>query len=311
MPAEAHLDHLPPTELRNGASMGLDRLNTMEILTLINEADATVPAAVAAALPGLGDLVEAGLAALERGGRIHYFGAGAGGRIALGDALELEPTYGVGPETLCPHLAGGPDAAYRAREDAEDHGADTDLAASHLASADLVIGVTASGRTPYVAGALTAARTVGTSTALISCDPSAPLAGLADLHVVLATGPEVVTGSTRMKAGTAQKLALNAFSTTLMVRSGHTWSNLMVSASAGNAKLRERAARTLATACQATPAEALAALDSCDGETPTALVVLAAGATPMTARQALATCGGRPWAAVRALAGPGPAAEYR
>ncbi|WP_327251037.1 N-acetylmuramic acid 6-phosphate etherase [Streptomyces sp. NBC_01244] len=305
MPAEVPPDRLPSTELRNRASTDLDHLSTPQILALINEADATVPAAVAAALPGLGDLVEAGLAALREGGRVHYFGAGAGGRIALGDALELEPTYGVGPETLCPHLAGGPNAAYRADESAEDSGPDAALADSHLAPADLVIGITASGRTPYVAGALTAARAAGARTALISSDHTAPLARLADLHIVLATGPEVVTGSTRMKAGTAQKLALNAFSTALMVRSGHTWSNLMVSASAGNAKLRERAVRTLVAACRVAPAEALAALDSCDGETATALVVLAGGASPLTARQALAACGGRPRAAVWALAGPG------
>lgn len=293
---------LPPTEARHPLSAELDTLDTPALLRLINDQDATVAGAVRAALPQLAQLVEAGVEALAHGRRVHYYGAGAGGRIALGDALELGPTYGIGPETVVAHLAGGPQAAGRAAEHAEDTTPDATEDDPPVAG-DLVIGVTASGRTPYVLGALARARAAGAATALLSADQAAPAAVHADLHVVLATGPEVVTGSTRMKAGTAQKLALNAFSTALMVRTGRTWSNLMVTASARNGKLRARAVRTLVTACQVTPERAADSLDRCSGETATALVALSTGATPERARAALADHGGRPFAAVRALAG--------
>ncbi|GAA1256360.1 N-acetylmuramic acid 6-phosphate etherase [Kitasatospora nipponensis] len=299
-PETLRADGLPPTERRNPASTRLDELTTTELLELINDQDATVPGAVRAVLPRLAELVDTALGVLRAGGRVHYYGAGTSGRIALGDAVELGPTYGVGPDRVLAHLAGGPGARGRAREDAEDHAPDED-AADTPGTGDLVIGVTASGRTPYVASALRAARAVGAHTALLSGDPAAPLAPLADLHLALDTGPEVVTGSTRMKAGTAQKLALNAFSTALMVRSGRTWSNLMIAASANNAKLRERAVRTLVTACQVPEETAARALAQCAGEIPTALVCLVAGASPLAAREALAAHHGHAWAAVRAL----------
>ncbi|MER5864821.1 N-acetylmuramic acid 6-phosphate etherase [Kitasatospora sp. NPDC002040] len=300
---------LPPSERRNPASTGIDRLGTAELLALINREDATVAPAVAAALPELTALVETALTVLAAGGRVHYFGAGASGRAALADAVELSPTYGVGPETVCPHLAGGPAAQRSADEAAEDR---TDAGAdAHLRPGDLVVGVSASGRTPYVGAALAGAREAGAATALLSTDPDAPLARFADLHVVLATGPEVVTGSTRMKAATAQKLALNMFSTALMVRTGRTWSNLMVAASAGNAKLHRRAVRTLVEAAGVPAAEAERALLESAGETATALVALVTGAGTPAARAALHTTGGRPWAAVRRLTGPDPTAPDR
>ncbi|MFD7134779.1 N-acetylmuramic acid 6-phosphate etherase [Streptomyces sp. NPDC059894] len=291
-----HTSALPPTERRNPASLGLDQLCTSELLELINREDATAPAAVRAALPQLTRLVDLAERTLAGGGRIHYYGAGAGGRIALNDALELGPTYGVGPETVVAHLAGGVAAGSAAIENAEDTGPVE--APNAPVAEDLVIGVTAGGRTPYVIEALRAARAEGAATALLSGDPQAPAAAHADLHIVLATGPEVVTGSTRMKAGTAQKLALNAFSTALMVRTGRTWSNLMVTASAANAKLRDRAVRTLVTACQVTPQRAESCLDACGGETATALVTLMADTTPERARIALARGGGRPFVAL-------------
>ncbi|MFJ4620670.1 N-acetylmuramic acid 6-phosphate etherase [Streptomyces sp. NPDC088812] len=294
-----HPSTLPPTERRNPASLGLDQLCTSELLELINREDATAPAAVRAALPQLTRLVDLAERTLADGGRIHYYGAGAGGRIALNDALELGPTYGVGPETVVPHLAGGVAAHSTAIENAEDTGpVEAPDAPDAPVADDLAIGVTAGGRTPYVIEALRTARAEGAATALLSGDPQAPAAAHADLHIVLDTGPEVVTGSTRMKAGTAQKLALNAFSTALMVRTGRTWSNLMVAASARNAKLRARAVRTLVTACQVTPERAESCLDACGGETATALVTLLAGTTPERARVALAHGGGRPFAAL-------------
>ncbi|MFC9329753.1 N-acetylmuramic acid 6-phosphate etherase [Kitasatospora sp. NPDC057015] len=295
-------DSLPPSERRNPASIGLDRLGTAELLALINREDATVPGAVAVALPSIEALVGAGLATLARGGRVHYFGAGASGRAALADAVELLPTYGVGPETVCPHLAGGPPAGGTADEAAEDRADGVD--ADHVRAGDLAIGISASGRTPYVGAALARSRAAGAVTALISGDPAAPLAADADLHIVLDTGPEVVTGSTRMKAGTAQKLTLNMFSTALMVRTGHTWSNLMVTASASNAKLRRRAVRTLTRASGAAVDEAEQALHDCADETATALVSLTTGAGPAAARAALREAGGLPWAAVRTLTRP-------
>ncbi|MFF7635592.1 N-acetylmuramic acid 6-phosphate etherase [Kitasatospora sp. NPDC008050] len=293
---------LPPTERRNPASLELDRLDTRAILELINDQDATVPGVVRGALPELTELTELALRTLRAGGRVHYYGAGTGGRLALGDAVELGPTYGVGTEQVVGHLAGGARAGAVAREDAEDHAPDPDEPHPPVRG-DLVIGVTASGRTPYVVGALRAARAVGAATALLSSDPHAVAADFADLHVLLDTGPEVVTGSTRMKAGTAQKLALNAFSTALMVRSGRTWSNLMVAASARNAKLHARAVRTLVTACQVTEQEARDCLQRCAAETATALVVLSCGCTVEQARAALTRSHGHPWAAVRELTG--------
>ncbi|MFB7513499.1 N-acetylmuramic acid 6-phosphate etherase [Streptomyces sp. NPDC056144] len=298
---DATTPSLPPTEHRNPGTLGLDRLATGEILELINREDATAPAAVRAALPELTRLVDLAERTLAHSGRVHYYGAGAAGRIALNDALELGPTYGVGAETVVAHLAGGPAAGSTAIEDAEDTGP-ADATDAPVAR-DLVIGVTASGRTPYVVEALRAARAVGAATALLSGDPQAPAAAHADLHVVLDTGPEVVTGSTRMKAGTAQKLALNAFSTALMVRTGRTWSNLMIAASARNEKLRERAVRTLATACQVSREDAAASLEACDGETATALVSLSTDTDPEGSRAALARHGGLPWAAMRELTG--------
>ncbi|MDH6119339.1 N-acetylmuramic acid 6-phosphate etherase [Kitasatospora sp. GAS204B] len=291
---------LPPTEHRNPASLELDRMDTTAILELINDQDATVPGAVRAALPQLAELVEAGLRTLRAGGRVHYFGAGTGGRLALGDAVELGPTYGVGEEHFVAHLAGGHRTAAVAREGAEDEPPDP-AERQPADERDLAIGITAGGGTPYVTAALRAARAVGATTALLSGNPHAPAAAFADLHVLLDTGPEVVTGSTRMKAGTAQKLALNAFSTALMVRSGRTWSNLMITASAANTKLRERAVRNLMTACQVSRHQAEEALDACGGQTPTALVALVGGSTPERARAALERNHGRPWAAVREL----------
>ncbi|MFE9425122.1 N-acetylmuramic acid 6-phosphate etherase [Kitasatospora sp. NPDC006697] len=290
----------PPTETRNPLSADIDRLATLPLLELINDQDATVAGAVRTALPLLADLVDTALGVLAAGGRIHYYGAGTSGRLALGDAVELGPTYGVGPESVVAHLAGGPGAGGRAREDAEDH-APEEPAGTAPTAGDLVIGITASGRTPYVGAALRAARSAGAATALLSNDPAAPLAELADLHVPLDTGPEVVTGSTRMKAGTAQKLALNAFSTALMVRGGRTWSNLMITASTHNAKLRDRAVRTLATACEVPEPVAAEALAAAGYETPTALVALVADVPPETARAALAAHHGHPWSAVRSL----------
>lgn len=250
------------TEQRNPRTMLIDRLDSPELVNLIVSEDAAVHPAVQRVSVQLAELVELAVAAIEDGGCVHVLGAGTSGRLAVLDAAELYPTYGVGPTSWAGHLAGGEQAMFHAVEGAED---DVQAGAELVAGfgpADLVIGVAASGRTPFVGGALAAARDRARPTGLISSNPNAPLAGLADVSVLPDTGPEVVTGSTRMKAGTAQKIILNTLSTATMVRLGHTYSNLMVDVVASNEKLAQRKVQILqeatgrpVEACQAALAD--------------------------------------------------------
>nr|WP_312862712.1 N-acetylmuramic acid 6-phosphate etherase [Streptomonospora salina] len=282
-----------PTERRNGATYDIDRLPTLEILREINAEDATVPSAVSAALPRLAQAVDLGVEALRSGGRIHYFGAGTPGRIATMDAAELPPTFDADPATVLAHHAGGAATLGQAAEGVED---DEELGrsdATGVGAGELAVGITASGRTPYVAGALRAARRAGAAAVLVSADPDAPLARDVDVHVCVDTGAEVIAGSTRMKAGTAQKLVLNAFSTAVMVRLGRTYSNLMVGVDATNAKLRGRAVTVLAEASGTDEDACAAALDSAGGDTRTALVALLSGVSTPRAAAELAACEGR------------------
>jgi N-acetylmuramic acid 6-phosphate etherase len=265
---------LPPTERRNPASTGLSDLPALRILELMNDEDARAIAAVRPALPALAALAEDAAERIGRGGAVHYFGAGTSGRLGVLDAAELRPTFSLDPGIVTGHLAGGPGAMTEAVEGGEDSDADGEREASALGRDDLAIGIAASGTTPYVAGALRGARAAGAATALICNNPGTPLADLADHLVVLDTGPEVLTGSTRLKAGTAQKVALNGFSTTLMVLLGRTWSNLMVTMSATNAKLRLRAVRILVEASECTDDAARAALEQTGGDLRAALDLL-------------------------------------
>lgn len=276
-----------PTEERNPRTTDLDTLDSAGLVEAVLAEDATVAAAVAAAAPQLAELVDAGVAALAAGGRVHYVGAGTSGRLGAIDAAELLPTYGVGSEGFVAHLAGGDAAMLRAVEGAEDDEAAGAEAVAGVGERDLVIGIAASGRTPYVGGALAAARAAGAATGLISTNPHATLAGAVDVAVLIDSGPEVVTGSTRMKAGTATKLALNAFSTAVMVRLGKTYGNLMIDVAPTNDKLRARCVRMLVQATGATPDDAAAALAEA-GDVRTALVMLAAGVSAAVARDALA-----------------------
>jgi len=237
-----------PTERRHPHSFELDLLPTGDLLRLINDQDALVAPAVAAALPAIEAAVNLATAALRAGGSVHYFGAGTSGRIAAMDAAELPPTFGVAPEQVVAHHAGGAAALDTALENVEDDQASGAGDAHLLTAGDVAIGLTASGRTPYVAGALGQARLVGAHTVLVSSHPAAEAAALADVHICVETGPEVLSGSTRMKAGTAQKLVLNAFSTAVMVHMGHTYSNLMTGVVAKNAKLHGRMVGILAQA---------------------------------------------------------------
>ncbi|MEU6778806.1 N-acetylmuramic acid 6-phosphate etherase [Nonomuraea angiospora] len=292
----------PPTESRNPRTADIDTLESPDVLRLLLDEDATAVAAARAAAPALSRAVDEAHLRLGRGGSVHYFGAGASGRLAVLDATEITPTFGVARGLFTAHFAGGPGALTDSsvdREDAEELGA---ADAGALGENDLAIGITASGATPYVAGALRAARAAGALTVLITCNPAAPLRDLAKILVVADTGPEALTGSTRLKAGTATKVLLNAFSTALMIKSGRTYSNLMVGLVATNAKLEQRAVNLLVEATGEDAAACGAALAEADGRIPEALVRLLTGCTPGQARAALAAHPGVR-AAVAALGG--------
>jgi N-acetylmuramic acid 6-phosphate etherase len=275
----------------------------MDVLRLVSAEDAAVAPAVAVALPELARAVDLVVAALRGGGRVHYVGAGTSGRIAAMDAEELGPTYGLEPGRVVAHVApyepaGG---ASGRPEDGEDDGSRGAAVGAQIAAGDVAVGIAASGRTPYVVAALAGAAAAGARTVLVSSNPRAPLGRSVDVHVCVDTGPEVVTGSTRLKAGTAQKLVLNALSTTSMVQLGRTWSNLMIGAVVSNEKLRGRLVNALAGATGEDVETCAQALSAADGEGRTALLCLLAGAAPEPARAALAASGGAVRPALAAL----------
>ncbi len=276
-----------PTEERNPRSSDIDTLDAAGIVATVLAEDAGVAAAVAAQSAAITALVERGVAALHADGRVLYVGAGTSGRLAVLDAAELLPTYRVGEDQVRGHIAGGPRAMLHPVEGAEDDADAGRAAVADVTAADLVVGVAASGRTPYVAGALQHARAVGAGTGLVSCNPAAPLAALADVPVLVDTGPEVITGSTRMKAGTAQKMVLNTFSTAVMVRMGKVYSNLMIDVLPTNEKLRGRVLRMLSQASGADLDRCREALEAAGAPRP-ALVCLLADVDPEVAAAALA-----------------------
>lgn len=266
-----------PTEERNPRSEHLDSLDAPQLVDLILSEDATVAEAVRAVGPRIAQLVEVCVAAIHAGRTVHYVGAGTSGRLGVLDAVELVPTYNASTDMVTAHLAGGDTAMMTAVEGAEDDPeAGAALVAEQCEEGDVVIGLAASGRTPFVGGALRAARERGLPTALIAANPQAQLAGEADTAILLDVGPEVVTGSTRMKAATAQKLTLNALSTATMVRLGTTYSNLMINVRPTNAKLVARTVRMLVQATGAPADHAADVLEEADGELRTALVALLA-----------------------------------
>jgi len=281
-----------PTEQRNPRTVGIDHASTLDTLALLNAEDATVANAVAQVLPALAQVVDLAEERVRSGGRVHYFGAGTSGRLAVLDAAELLPTFNLNTDTVVAHHAGGPAALVGAVENIEDSAQAGHDDAESLTAADLAIGLAASGRTPYVGGALRAARERGAATSLMTSNPNAPLAEWADVVVAPDTGPEAIAGSTRLKAGTAQKFMLNGFSTALMVRLGRTYSNFMVDVVATNEKLRRRTVAILVEASGAPLADAHDALAATEGELKPALVVLLTGTDAASARQALADSGG-------------------
>lgn len=281
-----------PTEERNPRTVDIDLRSTLDVLRMINDEDARVAGAVRAVLPALAEAVDRAVDALRADRRVHYFGAGTSGRIAVLDAAELIPTYDVAPDLVVAHHAGGLAALARSSEGIED---DAELGAgdaSVLQAGDVAIGLTASGRTPYVTGALREAQRRGASTVLISANPDAELGSEVDVHVGVDTGPEAIAGSTRMKAGTAQKLLLNAFSTALMIRLERTYSNLMVAVAATNDKLRGRVVRILVEATGRDPQVCADVLERAGGDAQVALVALLTDVAVGQARQALADAGG-------------------
>lgn len=237
-----------PSEQRNPASERIDAVSTREMLQIINREDAGVAAAVEAEIPRIAEAVDAIAERFAAGGRLFYVGAGTSGRLAVLDAAELPPTYGLEPGRVIALMAGGPEALVRSVEGAEDDeaGALEDLRRYRLSQADCVLGIAASGRTPYVAGALRFARDQGAWTGAVTTNPNAPIGRFADVLIAPAVGPEVITGSTRMKSGTAQKLVLNMISTALMVRMGCVLGNRMVNVQLTNEKLWDRAERIVA-----------------------------------------------------------------
>lgn len=291
-----------PTEARNPRTVAIDNLPTLGVLELLNAEDARVAGAVREALPALAEAVDAATERFAAGGTIHYFGAGTSGRIASLDAAELPPTFSIDPDRVVAHHAGGQVAMGQAIEGAEDDPQLGREAAADVAAGDIAIGVAASGRTPYVHGALEAARAVGAFTVFLSSAPGGMIAELADIHVFVDTGPEAVAGSTRLKAGSAQKLVLNGFSTALMIRLGKTYSNWMVEVTPKNAKLRGRVLGILEEASGATEQASLEALEAAGGDLKTALVSLLAETDVATAASALERADGRVRVAIELLA---------
>lgn len=285
------LSATPPTEARNAATNGIDLLPTPAILGLLHAEDQSVPDAVRPVLGAVATLVDEAVDRVRRGGRVHYFGAGSSGRIAALDAAELVPTFGLAQGIVVAHLAGGERAMVRAVEGAEDDEPTGAADADGVTADDLVVGLSASGRTPYVAGALAAAASRGAFTAVATCNPGSPLRSLAQVAIIADTGPEALAGSTRLKATSALKLILNGFSTALMIRLGKTYSNLMVEMTATNDKLRTRRLRILREATGEADAVCQAALAEADGDVRVALVALVGGVDATQARAALTATG--------------------
>ena len=283
------------TESRNPDTMNLDEMSPLEIAQVMNREDAHVIEAIHAELPHIAQAIEWATESLRAGGRIVYMGAGTSGRLGVLDAVECPPTFGVSPDTVVGLMAGGTGAFVCAVEGAEDSqalGVD-DLKGIGISARDTVVGIAASGRTPYVAAALDYAREVGCHTVAIACNKGSVIGAHAELAIEPVCGPEVLTGSTRLKAGTAQKLVLNMISTGAMTRSGKVYQNLMVDVKQTNEKLRARALRIVTTACECTEGEAHAALDAADGSVKLAIASILLGVSPAEAKDALKAAGGK------------------
>ncbi|ENM5757169.1 N-acetylmuramic acid 6-phosphate etherase [Vibrio mimicus] len=256
----AALSHLV-SEGRNPDTMDIDLLSSQEIVERLNQQDKQVPLAVEAVLPQIAQAVDKITVAFKQGGRLIYLGAGTSGRLGVLDASECPPTFGVSDQMVIGLIAGGKEAMFTAQEGAEDNATlgTHDLQQIHFSRKDVLVGIAASGRTPYVIGALEYANDLGATTIALSCNPDSPIAEIAQIAISPVVGPEALTGSTRLKSGTAQKLVLNMLTTASMIRLGKSYQNLMVDVRATNRKLIARAVRIVmqATDCQREEAEAL------------------------------------------------------
>ncbi|MGI5376327.1 N-acetylmuramic acid 6-phosphate etherase [Streptomyces sp. CA-251387] len=283
----------------------IDQLPTLDIARLMNGEDASVPAAVASQLPQVAAAIDAIAERMARGGRLIYAGAGTAGRLGVLDASECPPTFNTEPDQVVGLIAGGPEAMVTSIEGAEDSAelARADLDALALTPADTVVGISASGRTPYAIGAVEHARRQGALTIGLSCNPGSALAAAAEHGIEIVVGPELLTGSTRLKAGTAQKLVLNMLSTITMIRLGKTYGNLMVDVRASNDKLRARSRRIVALATGAADAEIERALTEAGGEVKTAILILLADVDVPTAAGLLSRTDGHLRAALKTAGG--------
>ncbi|MDH2429147.1 N-acetylmuramic acid 6-phosphate etherase [Sphaerisporangium sp. TRM90804] len=296
------LTALATTEQSDPRSRQIDRLPTDEIARLMNAADATVPGAVGRAVPEISAAIDAIAARMRDGGRLFYVGAGTSGRLAVLDASECPPTFGTDPDLVRGIIAGGPAALTRSVEGAED---DAEAGAAAIRAAgtrpgDAVVGISASGRAPFVVAAVAEARRLGAVTVGLACNRGMPLSQAADHPIEVVVGPEVLTGSTRLKAGTAQKLVLNMISTISMIRCGRTFGNHMIEVSAGNAKLVDRAARIVADITGSDTGVARRTLEAAGNEVKTAVVMIERELDARAARILLAACGDRLDAALAA-----------
>lgn len=267
------------TEARNQDSLALDQMNSLQLAEVINQADHQVAPSIKAALPAIAQAIDLIAAAFSQGGRLIYLGAGTSGRLGILDAVECPPTYSVADTQVMGLIAGGASAMYKAVEGAEDNLqlAQQDLEAIHLNTQDVLVGIAASGRTPYVLGGLHYARSKSIATVAISCNADAPILAAADIAICAEVGPEVVTGSTRMKAGTAQKMILNMLSTGAMVLTGKVYQNLMVDLHASNQKLVARAVRIVMQATDCDQQTAEQALLACQHNAKLAILHLLSG----------------------------------
>ncbi|MGW6457978.1 N-acetylmuramic acid 6-phosphate etherase [Streptomyces sp. NPDC055078] len=283
------------TEAHRPELADVDRLPTLDIARLMNGEDRTVPGAVADRLPAIAAAIDATAERMSRGGRLIYAGAGTAGRMGVLDASECPPTFNTAPSRVVGLIAGGPSAMVEAVEGAEDSGelAAAELEKLALTADDTVVGISASGRTPYAVGAVEYARGRGALTIGLSCNAGSPLAGAAEHGIEVVTGPELLTGSTRLKAGTAQKLVLNMITTITMIRLGKTYGNLMVDLRASNEKLRARSRHIVSLATGASDDEIEAALAATGGEVKNAILTILGSVDGPTAARLLSENGGR------------------
>lgn len=277
------------TEQSNPNTAAIDQLPTLDALRIINSEDKKVAEAVALVLPAIAQAVDAIARRLQSGGRLLYVGTGTSGRLGVLDASECPPTFGVLPELVQGIIAGGYEACYKAVEASEDDRAAgaTDLQARNVNANDVVVGIAASGRTPYTIGAVEYARSIGALTACITCNANTALAAAVEIPIEPIVGPEVIAGSTRLKSGTAQKLVLNMLSTMTMVRLGYVKGNRMANMQTKNIKLRERAIGIVSDECGVDAATAQAVLEAADWKLPVALVMQQAGVNREAAENAL------------------------